>query len=116
MTAAADLQNHQFKLVKITGDREVNLADGDAGEAVYGVLQNDPDDGEAASVAVMGVTQVEAGASITAGDKLRSNGSGVAEPVTAIKDRCFGIAREGASSGEQVSVLLIPGGEQADYS
>jgi len=116
MKAEADLSTHQFKLVKLTGDRQVNLADGNAGEACLGVLLNKPDANEYAEVAVMGQSQVEAGNTITAGQLLRSNGSGVAQPVAADKDRAFGVALAGASSGEQCPVLLIPGGESGDYS
>lgn len=116
MKAEADLKDWQFKLVKITGDRQVNKADGSEGEMLLGVLKNKPDADEQAEVQVMGVTQIEAGASVTAGNKVRSDGDGVIQPCAAAKDHAVGMALAGGGSGEQVPVLLSTATERGDYS
>jgi hypothetical protein len=68
--ASVDLSALQNRVVRVTGD----LAD-DNGEA-YGVLQNKPQSGEHATVAVHGVVKSVAGAAIAAGAPLSVTNSG----------------------------------------
>jgi hypothetical protein len=101
---------HQYKFVKVTGARTAGLAVAAANERVIGVLQNKPQNtGEAATVAVDGVSKVLAGGAITAGSGVKVNASGLAVAWVAGTDDeglCTGIALTAGVSGELMSVLL----------
>src|SRR5690348_6494714 len=63
----------QYRLVKMTGAHQVGLCTA-AGDVVVGVMQNKPQKpGQAATVAIAGVTNVVAGAAISAGASLVSD-------------------------------------------
>lgn len=80
VTAAADLSAQQFRFVKITAAKAINLAG--AGDAVAGVLQNKPISGQAATVWGVGsVSKVVAGAAVAAGAFVTPDASG--DAVTA---------------------------------
>jgi hypothetical protein len=71
-----------YRFTKVTGSDRVGLAVSSA-DAVNGVLQNKPQvTGQAATVGVSGISNVVAGASITAGDEVTSDNEGRAIPVT----------------------------------
>ena len=110
--AGADLRLYQHHFVKqSTTANEVTLC-GD-GELPVGVLLNKPNSGEPASVAILGagnVCKVVCGAAVTAGDKVSSGASGVAN-TAASSDYTAGIAIDTVASvtaAEVVSVLLVP--------
>lgn len=100
----------QYYFVKATGSRTTGLATAAANELVLGVLQNKPQyTGEAATVAVDGVTLVEAGGNITAGAGVKVNASGKAVQWVAGTDDealCVGIALLAGANGALTSVLL----------
>ena|SRR3990167_7740426 len=81
LTAGEDLSAKQYYLATIStgADNTASLA-GDGNKAF--VILNEPSTGQAASLAIGGVTKVVAGAAFTRGDKLASNGSGKA--ITAV--------------------------------
>src|SRR3990167_11290259 len=81
LTAGEDLSAKQYYLSTIStgADNPASLA-GDGNKAF--VILNEPSTGQAASLAIGGVTKVVAGAAFTRGDKLASNGSGKA--ITAV--------------------------------
>jgi len=66
--SSLDLSSSKFKVVELVSTGHVQLAALGKG---YGVLQNQPKVGEAASVAVEGESRCIAGGSITFGDHLR---------------------------------------------
>src|SRR5262245_48919525 len=104
LKAAADLSTKQFHCVTVSGEFKVNTAA--AGGRVTGVLWNKPEfDGAEAAVVISGITKVEAGAAVTAGDALMSNAAGEAVPATGA-NTVFGIALMDAADGERLSVLL----------
>jgi len=108
MLAAADLSSYQYHFVVISDTRTVALA-GDNG-VVYGILQNDPDAaGKPAEVMVYGISNVVAGDTIDAGERLGSDASGHAIPVAADHDYSAAIAREDGVVNQIISVLLTPG-------
>ena len=92
---------NQYRFVKVSGDRQVNLFDG-TGRCV-GVLQNKPQvEDMACTVGIAGVSLVEASGEIDAGDAVGSDGEG-----RATSDGGLGIALRGASDeGELIPVLL----------
>lgn len=105
--AAADLSAKQFLFVKITAAFAVNVATA-SGEAVLGVLQNNPKSGQSATVMVTGVTKVVAGAAIAAGARVQSNATGAAITATATAGHIEqGFALEAAAAaGDVISVQL----------
>lgn len=110
--AGADLSNAQFTFVKMnTTDRTV-VAAGD-GEAADGVLLNDPESGQSATVAVFGRVIVEVGTGgLTAGDDVGVDANG--EAVTAAtSDIIVGKCVDGASAGERATIDFFRGGNAA---
>lgn len=99
----------QYRLVKITGAHQVGLVTA-AGDPVVGVMQNKPQKpGQAATVGISGITNVIAGAAISAGASLVSDGTGRAIPVGATpsggkKLVAIGIA---SGAGELVPALFV---------
>lgn len=103
LTAAADLSAKQFFFVKVTGDREVNLA-GD-GEAAM-PLDNDPLSGEEASIPAPGSTvKVVASAAIAAGADVATAAGGKAKTSTS-GDYINGQALTAAGADLEVFTML----------
>lgn len=106
----ADGAISQRRIVTVgASDNAVAQATGDTA-ALVGVALDDYSDGEAATIQVTGVAKIEAGASITRGAMVTSNGSGQATTLgtTAGTRHAIGIALESGASGEVISVLLAP--------
>ncbi len=109
--AGGDLSGDQFRFVLIAGDGQVDV-NTSAGGAVSGVLQNKPGAaGDAATVAIAGVSKVIAGGTIDEGDLIQSDGSGDAIAASTA-DYVVGIAMTPAADTELCSVQLqIPGAQ-----
>ena len=66
--SASPNNGNQYRFVKVTGAHQCGLAD-DTDTLVIGVVQNKPQvTGAAATVAIRGISLVEAGGSVNAGD------------------------------------------------
>jgi hypothetical protein len=74
--AAADLSGKIYHFVRLSAANTVNQASYAADNTLVGVLLNDPKTGEAATVQIAGIGHITAGAAITAGDPITTNGSG----------------------------------------
>jgi Uncharacterized conserved protein (DUF2190) len=108
LVAAADLSAKQYLFGVITGDHAVDVNSSDKG-IVDGVLQDKTASGVAAVLCCHGVTKVVAGAAITAGALVMSNGSGKA--VTASAGWAAGRALTAAANdGDLITILLTPYG------
>jgi len=112
--AGEDLSSSQFLavMIELGTSNEVIIAGTPAAEGthVIGVLQNEPEDGEAASVAIGGTSKLKMAAACDAGEKIMSS-SGSGTPVDADQKSVIGIALEDADgSGSIIEVLLTPGG------
>lgn len=101
----------QYRFVKITAAHQVGLATTKASDIAVGVLQNKPQVvGQAATVGFAGVTNVMAGAAITAGSAVTCDANGRAITGTPGTDKCYGVALAAAGvAGELLPVLLRPG-------
>lgn len=100
--ANTDLTDEQFKVVELDSDGNIGLAT--AGELGLGVLQNDPDDGEAGAVRVAGVSKVVAGATVGAGEVVEVGTDGrVIEQDTG---EGVGICLEGGDENEVITILV----------
>jgi hypothetical protein len=107
LEAGGDLSAGQLLFVDVAADGQVDVV-ASAGADAIGVLQNDPAAaGRAASVAVLGVSKVVAGAAVTAGARVQSDASGRAI-AAATGDVVLGRALTAASAaGEVIEVLLL---------
>lgn len=102
--SAAPNTGNQYRFVKVTDAQTAGLCV--AGDGAIGVVQNKPQVvGQAATVAIFGVSLVVAGEAIAAGDLITSDAAGKAAVVGA-GDATNGVAITAGSAGELVSVLL----------
>jgi len=106
-TAAADLSTKQFYAVKITAARAVNVASS-GGEAIYGILQNNPTSGLAADVGILGVSKAIIGAAVSAGDYLMTDTAGKLITATSTNHRVAQALEAGTTSGQLITVALGP--------
>lgn len=103
--ADTDLSSYQYYAMEMNSDEEIILAS-DAGDFLFGVLQNDPDDaGETALVALEGITKAVGGASIDAGAKVQVGAGG--KFVTQTTGVLAGIAVTGCGADEELFSLKI---------
>jgi hypothetical protein len=102
--AAANNAALQYRFVKVVGEHQAGLCTA-ATDNTVGVLQNKPQGvGHAATVALSGVSHVEAAGAITAGATVTSDSVGRATPSAS---NVKGIAIHSASvAGQLVPVLL----------
>jgi hypothetical protein len=125
LPAAGDLSASQFRAVSVNSSGQIAAAG--VGVAVAGILQDKPGAvGRAGNVMVLGVSKWEAGAAITAGERVAADATGRCKPAVAaatdtsdagvaadplIGSHVAGIALETASgAGIVISVLLLPMG------
>lgn len=95
----------QYHFVDITGPHQCGLAA--AGAEAIGVLQNKPQyAGEAATVAIGGISLVVAGGVLEAGDKVSANADGKGIKTTST-NAVLGRVILGAGDGELAAVLLL---------
>jgi hypothetical protein len=114
-TAAVNLSNTaglagpngagQFLAVKVTASRQVTLANA-GGEAIDGILQNDPVAGFVADVGFMGPSKAVAGANFLAGALLMTDTNGRLITATA---GFFAVAKaiEAATAANQVITVTV---------
>ncbi|WP_407146256.1 hypothetical protein [Bradyrhizobium sp. ORS 86] len=95
----------QFLAVKTTAGRAVNLAS-TGGEAIDGILQNDPVQGYVADVGVMGISKAVAGGSFSAGALLMTDTS--ARLITATTGN-FAVAKalEASTGAGQIITVFV---------
>lgn len=80
-TAAADLSGKQYHFIRVSAVGAVNQASEAANLNVRGVLQNKPQSGEFATIAIRGKTKCYAGAAIAQDALVTTNGSGRATTI-----------------------------------
>lgn len=111
MQAGGDLRTKQYHILRQSAAGVTNLASRTTANQTavvdaIGVLQNKPNSGQAASVAITGESKVVAGAAITQGVNVTTNASGRAI-VAASGDWTIGQAAEAAGAdGEVIRVVL----------
>jgi len=121
MVSGADLSSSQYYAVQMDADdREVKVAGTPAAEGthVLGVLQNKPEEGQAASIASGGTSRLVMAADCNIGEKIMSS-SGKGTPVDADQKSVIGIALTSNTEGDGgiIEIAITPGGvAQADES
>jgi predicted RecA/RadA family phage recombinase len=119
LSASGNQDTNQYKFVIMAGTaHQFEVATGASGPAPIGILQNDPQSGNAGQIRVAGVSQIwmDAATSVGVGDFVTcgSDGAGVVA-ATAGSNNYFGVALEAVSSGcELVSIILQNGQVAAD--
>jgi hypothetical protein len=107
--AGSDFRGDQFRIVELTGNaHEVDLAG--LGDAPVGVLQNNPNSGEAATVLLAGISKCIAGGTVNAGKKVSAAATGFATQTISggVELAVFGRAMTAASSGGIFTLLIAP--------
>lgn len=94
LEAGADLTERLFRFAKI--DTDGRLVTAGNGENAYGIVREGATAGHFATVAVRGLVRVEAGAAITAGTEVMSDGNGRAIPAAGAGNVVLGVARGAA--------------------
>ena len=95
----------QYRFVKVTGANQCGLSTAGADVSV-GVMQNKPQVvGQAATVAIHGVSMVMAGAALDAGDKVEADSEGRA--VTVDTGVACGIALAAAGQANELIPVLL---------
>jgi len=109
LPAGADLRTHQFKFVDAPAGLPTLVAA--TTDRTIGVLQNAPNTGEAAQIAVAGVVKVESGEAVAIGGVVKADATGRATDVAiATTEIELGIALTASgAAGELISVLLGAG-------
>lgn len=79
--AAADLSGKQFYIVKLDSSSEIALCTATTDQP-FGILQNKPLAGQAASVAVGGTSKCISGAALTIGQQIGSDSAGKGTAIT----------------------------------
>lgn len=99
-----------YRIVKVTGAKTVGLCTADEDLSV-GVLQNKPQvTGQAATVAIRGITNVIAGANdLNAGDEVSSDAEGRAILAVTGKVVVGVVLTDSTTVGEAVPMLIRPG-------
>lgn len=119
--AGADLSSSQFCFVKLNTSGQAILGAGATGEAVVGVVQNDPTATQAADVRYGGITPVVCGGTFNPGDLLACDSSGHAvkytkatvftgTPYLVSGSDVLGVATSAGASGQQASMIFQPRG------
>lgn len=107
--SASPNSGNQFRFVKITGAHQVGLSSAATNEISIGVVQNKPQvTGQAATVAIHGVSMVQAGGTVAAGNPVKVDATGRAVAATPGTDNALyvGVAIGSAAVGQLVPVLL----------
>lgn len=114
--AENDLSAKQYYAMEQSADGQVDLCD-NAGDAVIGILQNDPKANQAAAVAIAGRTKWVSdgsGTSIAVGDTVGTDASGKCVKKTAADDLVAGRAAAASSAdGTVIDVFLTLGGQRS---
>ena len=96
----------QYRFVKVTGKTQCGLCTA-AGDPAIGILQSKPQmEGQAATVALGGVSFAQAGAAVAAGDLVTSDATGQAVKATDAATARGVALTASANAGELISVLL----------
>jgi hypothetical protein len=109
LVAGEDLTASQFCAVDVEVSTGQAVLPTEGGRAI-GVVQNNPDDGEPATIVVTGVTKVLVGATgVVAGNNVTVDDDGTFIQASGT-DLAIGVALKTNAAGELGTVLLLNGG------
>ncbi len=109
LLAGEDLSSSQYLVVKMASTAgEVIHATGGTDTAI-GILQNDPADGEAADVAIMGVAYAKAADAVTAGTMLNWDSTGRVKASATNTSGVIGMAPLAAGAANDLIPVIVTG-------
>jgi len=103
--AAADLQSYQYRIVYVSAADSVTFATS-ATTVAIGILQNDPDENEAAVVRVCGTSKIKMEDAESIGALVTASATGMGVSADTDKDWVIGTLLEAASAGDIVEILI----------
>lgn len=111
LLAGADLSAYQFRPVKLASTAGEVVAATAVTDIVIGILQNDPTDGQAASIAGVGsITLAKAGTSVlTAGAMLTVNSTGLRPTTTDNTAVCGRAITAASAAGDLIQITVLTG-------
>lgn len=109
--AGADLSTHQFKFVKLNSSGQIILASA-LGEAVIGVLQDNPIAGQPGQVCIGGQCKLKMGAAVAAGTQVTTTAAAVGA-VAASTQQILGFVSEATTGAFIGSIVFQPQGAKA---
>lgn len=110
LKAAADLSSKQYHFVKLASATTVNVCSAIT-DIPIGILQNDPESGEAAVITIFGISKMVADGTIAAGNIIGTSADSQADAIAAGTDTTvytMGCAIGAASAGETFTMFLNP--------
>ena len=110
LTAGADLSAKQFHFVKLASATTVDVCSAIT-DVPIGILQNTPESGETATIAIFGITKAVADGTLTAGRWIGTSADSQASGITPGSDTTvyvMGQAIQAASAGETFTMFLNP--------
>lgn len=106
LPASADLSTKQYYFGYINSNGQIAVAG--AGATAQGVIQNKPTAaGVGCDFQVASITPIACGGTITAGNALKSDSSGLAVAASS-GDKALGIALNDAATGVTISMIFQP--------
>lgn len=105
LKAAADLRTFQYRVMRVSAAETCNVSSDATDSAACGILQNKPNTNQGATIMRQGITKVEAGAAITAGDHCTYDGSGKAITI-ASGDMSIGQALQTAGADADIIEIM----------
>jgi len=115
LTAAADLSSKQYHFVKLASATTVNVCSAIT-DAPIGILQNNPESGETATIAIFGISKVVADGTLAAGNVIGTSADAQADAIAPGTDTTvytMGQAIQAASAGETCTMFLNPTSSRA---
>lgn len=111
LLAGADLSAYQYRPVKLASTAGEVVAATAAADAVLGILQNDPTDGQVASIAAPGsISIAKAGTSVlAAGAFLTVNSTGLRPTTTDNTAICGKAITAASASGDLITIQVLTG-------
>jgi len=105
LKAAADLRNYQYRIVYVSAADSVTFATS-ATTVAIGILQNDPNQYEAAVVRVLGTSKIKMEDAESRGAMITASATGMGVSADADKNWVIGSLLEAAAAGDIAELLI----------
>lgn len=103
--AGADLSSHQFKFVKLSGGKVVLCSV--AQEKALGILQNTPQSGEGAAVALHGLSKVKCAGILAVDSIVATDAAGLAIAGVAATGMIMGQLTKASGGANEIAQMML---------